>query len=708
MLEAIPKSIAQGDLLVAQRKSAEAELAVTREELAAQVESLTHLHELAMRLGGISDLRPALEAILDTAVRAQEADFGIVWLHEPGSGSLVAEVSQGFSEESLLEFARVLPGTAGGSTGNAFAHRRRWVVDDTETDSLFEPHREAARRAGFRAVHSTPIVTRAGALLGVLSVHFARRHSPSRRDMQVADVCARHAADSIEAYHGRQALRESERLYRAIGESIDYGVWVCDPEGRNLYQSESFLRLVGKTAEEHGGFGWLDVLHPDEREENARAWKECARSGAMWSSEQRVRGADGEWHPILVRAVPVRGERGEIEAWAGISLDISEMKMVENELRELDQRKNEFLATLAHELRNPLAPLRNGLEVMRLAGNNTAAVEKARAMMERQLGQMVRLVDDLLDVSRVSRGKIELRREHVELSSVLTNALETSQPLMAARGHEFVVDLSDDRVMVNADVTRLSQVFWNLLSNAAKYTEPGGRIELALRASGDEVAVSIKDNGIGIPRDMQSRVFDIFTQVNRSLEKSQGGLGIGLSIAKRLVEMHGGTITVKSDGHRQGSEFVVRLPAKVEPRPRAAGSGAPRSVAKGPRHRILVADDNADSAMTLSLMLEVMGNEVLVANDGQEAVELAASFQPDTILMDIGMPRMNGYDACEAIRAHPWAAGIYMVALTGWGQDEDKIRSREAGFDRHLVKPVEPLTLERLIQGLPVRNTALQ
>jgi PAS domain S-box-containing protein len=707
MFDAIPKPVAQGDLLVVQRKSAEAELALTREELAAQVESLTQLHELAMRLGGISDLHPALEAVLDTAVRAQDADFGIVWLHEARTGSLVAEVSQGFSEESLLDFARVTPGPGGGSSGNAFAHRRRWVVEDTESDAIFEPHRNAARRAGFRSVHSTPIVTRAGALLGVLSVHFARRHAPSHRDMQVADVCARHAADSIEAHRGQQALRDSERLYRAIGESIDYGVWVCDPEGHNIYHSESFLRLVGKTADELRGLGWIDVLHPDEREENARAWKECARAGAMWSSEQRVRGADGQWHPILARAVPVRGERGEIEAWAGISLDISEIKNVENELRELDQRKNEFLATLAHELRNPLAPLRNGLEVIRLAADNPATVEKARGMMERQLAQMVRLIDDLLDVSRVSRGKIELRREQVELSSVLANALETSHPLMAERGHELVADLSDDRVMVNADVTRLSQVFWNLLNNAAKYTEPGGRIELTVRASGDEAAVSIKDNGIGIPLDMQSRVFDIFTQVDRSLEKSQGGLGIGLSIAKRLVEMHGGSVGVTSDGHRHGSEFVVRLPAKVEARPRAAGDGSPLAPPKGPRHRILIADDNADSAMTLSLMLEVMGNEVLVANDGQEAVVLAASFRPDTILMDIGMPRMNGYDACEAIRAQPSGAGIYIVALTGWGQEEDKARSRAAGFDRHLVKPVEPLALERLIQGLPVRAPAL-
>jgi CheY-like chemotaxis protein len=245
-------------------------------------------------------------------------------------------------------------------------------------------------------------------------------------------------------------------------------------------------------------------------------------------------------------------------------------------------------------------------------------------------------------------------------------------------------------------------VFWNLLNNAAKYTEPGGRIELSVERGEGAVAVSVKDNGIGIPANMLSRVFDIFTQVDRSLEKAQGGLGIGLSIARRLVEMHGGTIEVRSEGHRRGSEFIVRLPARLESSPNRATpeTGRARNAA-GPKHRILVADDNPDSAATLSIMLEVLGNEVRVASDGVQAVQMAESFRPDAILLDIGMPRMNGYDACEKIRLQPWGAGAFIVALTGWGQDEDKNRSRAAGFDRHLVKPVEPATIEKLIQGLP-------
>jgi DNA-binding response OmpR family regulator len=368
-------------------------------------------------------------------------------------------------------------------------------------------------------------------------------------------------------------------------------------------------------------------------------------------------------------------------------------------LREADQKKDEFLTTLAHELRNPLAPLRNGLQVMKLARSDGPAVEQARTMMERQLGQMVRLIDDLLDVSRISRGKVELRKERVALETVIQHAIETSRPLIENGGHDLNINVPPDPIYVDADLTRLAQVFANLLNNAAKYTERGGGITLAVQRQGSDAVVSVRDTGVGIPAHMLPKVFEMFTQVDRSLERSQGGLGIGLTLVKRLVEMHGGTVAAKSEGHGRGSEFVVRLPVVLslvghEP------SGEAEPVRTTARRRILVVDDNRDSATSLAMMLKIMGNETQTAYDGLEALDVGAAFRPDVALLDIGMPKLNGYDAARRIREQPWGKNIVLVALTGWGQEEDRRRSREAGFNTHMVKPVEPAALEKLLAGL--------
>lgn len=382
-----------------------------------------------------------------------------------------------------------------------------------------------------------------------------------------------------------------------------------------------------------------------------------------------------------------------------------ERAAAESLLREADRRKDEFLAMLAHELRNPLAPLRNGLQIIRLVGNDGAEIEQAKDMMERQLQHMVRLIDDLLDMSRISRGKIELQKQEVDLATVVKNAVETSQPLIERYDHRLILEIPEKTILVEADITRLSQIFANLLNNAAKYTERGGLIQLSVTELSEEVIVSVKDNGIGIPSDMLPLVFDMFTQVDRSLEKTQGGLGIGLNIAKRLAEMHGGTIEAFSQGPNIGSEFVVRLPLlkqSVNFNPAQDRKGASATAIGS--YRILVTDDNEDSAVSLSLMLEFMGHEVRTANDGLEAVQIAAEFKPEVILMDIGMPNLNGYDACRRIREHAWGRDIYMIALTGWGQEEDRRLSLEAGFNRHLVKPVEPTAIEKILASFKEEN----
>jgi PAS domain S-box-containing protein len=367
-------------------------------------------------------------------------------------------------------------------------------------------------------------------------------------------------------------------------------------------------------------------------------------------------------------------------------------------LRDADRRKDEFLATLAHELRNPLAPLRNGLEVMKLAKGDADATEQVRTMMERQLSQMVHLVDDLLDLSRISRGKIELRKERVELAKVVQHAVETSRPLIEAGGHHLTISMPPGPIYVDADVTRLAQVFSNLLNNAAKYTERGGQIHLNILRQGQKAVVSVRDNGLGIPPAMLPHVFEMFTQVDRNLERSQGGLGIGLSIVKRLVEMHGGDVEVKSDGHGRGSEFTVRLPIVLTIVPPGDGDGELNLPSN--RRRILVVDDNKDSAMSLALMLKLLGNEAKTAHDGLQALDVAETFRPELILLDIGMPRLNGYDTAKRIRELPWGSEVVLVALTGWGQDEDRRRSKEAGFDAHMTKPIEPAALAKLLTNL--------
>jgi CheY-like chemotaxis protein len=392
---------------------------------------------------------------------------------------------------------------------------------------------------------------------------------------------------------------------------------------------------------------------------------------------------------------------GRIIGASKIARDITDRKRAEEALREADQRKNQFIALLAHELRNPLAPLRNGLQVMRLAGGDTKSLAQSRDMMERQLEHMVRLVDDLLDVSRMSQNKMELRRSRVLLKDVLSSAVETARPAMEAAGHDLTIALPAEPIHLDADLTRLAQVFSNLLMNSAKYTEPGGHIWLAAERQGAEVVVTVRDTGIGIPSEALPRIFDMFSQVGRNIERSTGGLGIGLALVKGLVEMHDGTVTAASEGQGKGTTFTVKLPALgAHTKSLATAPSDEGKSAAGPRRRILVVDDNRDSATSMAMLLKLRGNDVATAHDGVEAVGVAERFRPQVILMDVGMPRMNGYDATRRIRDQNWNPPPIIIALTGWGQEGDRALSKEAGCDGHLVKPVNLPDLEKLLAEL--------
>lgn len=369
------------------------------------------------------------------------------------------------------------------------------------------------------------------------------------------------------------------------------------------------------------------------------------------------------------------------------------------QLREQDRRKDEFLATLAHELRNPLAPIRNSLQILKMPRLDAATAERARAMMERQVHHLVRLVDDLLDVSRVMRGKIELRKERVELATVIARGVETAQPLIEAQGHKLTIRLPNESLSLDADSVRLAQVIGNLLTNAAKYTEPGGQIALTAQRMGKQVKLLVHDTGIGIAPEILPRVFDLFVQADHTSNRAQGGLGIGLTLVRSLVEMHDGTVEAHSAGLGKGSEFIVQLPLALEEEgsavPERDGQVSTQPVPSG--HRLLVVDDNQDAADSLAMLLRLQGHEVRVAHDGRTALDLLNGYRPDMVFLDIGMPDMDGFEVARMLRQRPGLEKLRLTALTGWGQQEDRRRTAAAGFDHHLVKPVEPETLEQLL-----------
>jgi signal transduction histidine kinase/CheY-like chemotaxis protein len=374
-------------------------------------------------------------------------------------------------------------------------------------------------------------------------------------------------------------------------------------------------------------------------------------------------------------------------------------------LEEADRRKDQFLATLAHELRNPLAPIRNALHFMQLCGSRDPDMQNARDMIDRQVRHMVRLVDDLMEVSRITLGQIQLKCEPVSLAIVITNAVEVSHPLIDSARHRLVVELSEE-LYVEGDSTRLSQVVQNLLNNAAKYTPPGGQITLRADRDGEYAVIRVSDTGIGIPPGMLDRVFEMFTQVDRGSSLSQGGLGIGLALALQLTQMHGGRIDVTSAGEGHGSEFIVRLPLCPSPHARTLAQDRAGALFRPERRRVLVADDNVDGAESLRLTLEMQGHDVRAAFDGAAALTLAEEFRPEIMVLDLGMPKLDGCEVCRRVRGQPWGDHVTIIALTGWGQEQDRRRTLEAGFDHHLVKPVEPQALTRLIAEIHAPVTA--
>lgn len=634
-------------------------------------------------------------------IAVEDCGHAMVWV---GYAEQVAEQSlrpvahagfvDGYLDEIRLTWSEGEHGR--GPAGRAIRTGRPVIFDDLRSDPDFAPWREAALRRGYAACIALPL-TGDDRTFGVLTIYSGRPNAFSASDVALLQKLADDLSHGIGVLRLRAeravqeaALRSSEARFRALVEQATDGFFVADARGGYIDVNSAGCAMLGYTREELLRLTIADVVDPSEV---VRIAPEMARfeGGEMIVSEWRFRRKDGS---IFIGEV--RGRRLAADRLQAIVLDITERKAAELALREADQRKDEFLAMLAHELRNPLAPIRYAARALGKLNVDDPRVQWARDLIERQVAHLARLVDELLDISRIARGKINLKTARVELSELVRQACEAAQPLMSAKGHHFEVMLPEKRVTIEGDLVRLVQVLQNLLDNAAKYTPEGGRVELVAGLSGRDVEIEVRDNGAGIPASLLPEVFELFRQGEHHPDRSQGGLGIGLTLVRQLVELHGGRVEARSAGLGQGASFTVRLPAAID------AAEPPSPAEEGPFAepvglRVLVVDDDKAVADSTAMLLRLEGHEIRCANSGEAALRLCREFQPQAVLLDIGLPGQDGYEIARKIRSLPGGADLNLIAVSGYGHDAAVARGREAGFDRYLVKPVDPEKLSLLL-----------
>jgi PAS domain S-box-containing protein len=629
------------------------------------------------------------------AIADLTSDFAFDARVDADGGVVVEAVSEGFTK--LLGYTMEELTAAGG-----------WqAIVQREPDAAASPQRLGALLSGEPARGEIHVVAKDGRT--VLLEYQARpvfdaQNRPARLYGAARDITAQRQAE-VERSRAALALRESEERARVALDIAQLGTWTWDPMS-DVVEADARVREVCGFPD--GPLTFDDVqphVHADDWptvESELRAALRPDGDGA-YASEFRFVHDDGTVRWVVSRGQVLfagEGPARQARVMFGSVLDITERKQWEGSLLEADRRKDEFIALLAHELRNPLAPIRTALEILKRRHGMADDVQRLHAVMDRQVDHLVRLVDDLLDVSRVLRGRIELRRDLIDITEVVALAIETTRPVIDLHRHELHVSLPEEPITVHGDAVRLSQVLANVLNNAAKYTERHGRIDVFGERDGDYVLLRVRDNGVGIPADVLPRIFEPFVQGDRTLERSQGGLGIGLSLVQKLVDLHGGSVRAISEGPGRGTEVTIRLPA-VSPRARSSArlAGPVDRPATHPA-RILVVDDNADAAESLVYLLRAAGHDVQMAHNGPSALQLAAVVQPHAVLLDIGLPGMNGYEVAERLRQQPADPRPLLVAITGYGQQDDRRRALEAGFDHHFVKPVDIHALESLLVSL--------
>ena len=691
------------DQVRARERLSAAELA-TRQ----RADALSRLHALAERCS-VPDATVAdcLDQVLQTAIWTTGAQKGSLQLYDETTDTLKLVAHRGMPPRFLEFFSRV-DRQERAVCGAAFAARDRIIVEDVAIDSLFDgqPAREILLDSGIRAVQSTPITSGRGEMLGMFSTHFATPHRPNERELAFLDMLARQVAEWLERKRAEEALREAAQEMQLIVETMVAPVTRCSRDLRYLWVSKPYAEWLGRPVEEINGRPIAEVIGAEAFAQLRPRFERVLRGEVVRSEDHVSFGGIGpRW--ITATYSPTFGVDGVCDGWVAVVIDIDERKRMENALRESEralelagQRKDEFLAMLGHELRNPLGAIRNAIATASLDADHRP---KALSIARRQTEQLAHIVDDLLDVARITQGRISLRREPLLLQVVVDRALEATRSFCEARKHTLVLDVAAEPIAVDGDATRLEQVLVNLISNACKYMNPHGEIVLTLKRVGAQAEIRVRDVGVGISPELLPQIFELFTQAAPALDRAQGGLGIGLTIARRIVEMHGGAIQAFSEGLGKGSEFVVRLPAiDAAALGDASGPAPERSDSKA--SRVLMVEDNEDAAESLQLLLELLGHHVRVVHTGTEAMAAARANPPEVMLIDIGLPGMTGYDVARAVRGEPTLANTILVALTGYGRDEDKHEALAAGFDYHLVKPVDPDHLKKVIRSVGERE----
>ncbi|WP_019143112.1 PAS domain-containing protein [Noviherbaspirillum massiliense] len=818
---------AQADLTI-ERDRIDAALGKSRDDLARQVRDWQRLHDMSSMLLKARTLEDQFDIVLKAVTDFHHCSQGAISLHDPKSNCLVSQASLGLTESGMACLASVPVGA--GACGLAFQTMGRVIVEDTETDPVYEPYRDFAREQGIRALYSTPFFSLAGEPLGVLSVYYDTPRRPDERELRLTDICAGQIALFIERARAEQQLhREQERSHRIL-ETMKDGFILLDADFRVVQINAAGLRIEGRPASEmlgrshwelwpgtedgptgktykqvmrerqpasvescyvlRGRETWFDVIaYPHEdgiallyrditdykqtSRELARVMAESERRrrlyetildntpdlayvfdldhrftyanavllriwGRTWdeaigrsflelgyepwhaemhdreieqakSTRQPIRG-EVPFNGTLGRRiyeyifVPVLGPDGEVEAIAGTTRDVTERRKAEEALRQESLRKDDFLAMLAHELRNPLAPISAAAELMELAPFDQAQLTSAGQIIARQVRHLTGLVDDLLDVSRVTRGLTTIQPRPLDIKSLVPLAVEQVRSLIESRHHRLILELAAGPAHVSGDRKRLVQILVNLLNNAAKYTPDGGNIRVRMEVDERQVSLSVQDDGIGIAPELQLHVFDLFTQLDRTSDRSQGGLGIGLALVKALTELHGGTIACSSDGPGKGSQFTVSLP-KLTERSDPSVDRPPRLPIADDKLRILVVDDNVDAAHMLAMYLQALGHEVFTEHGSKRAFERAKAERPDVCVLDIGLPEIDGNQLARMLRAQGETEKSLLIALTGYDQEQDRLTSLAAGFDHHLVKPVDIPRLNALLaQGRTPRE----